>query len=184
MKSLEEDEPAAQDGSQKRLGRTGDQPEQRPGGGTCQNGLCRELSPPLPPLHLGLEQHCHHTTHTCLTVACRRPERGEKQSAGDLGCASAHPVVGDADCSLTASARVLGTAGGCAVLGHSVVSDSLTPRTVACQFPLSLGTLQAGILEWVAMPSSRGSSLPRDQTSVSYLSCIGRRLLTISVLNH
>ena len=27
-----------------------------------------------------------------------------------------------------------------------------------------LGILQAGILEWVAMPSSRGSSQPRDQT--------------------
>ena len=27
--------------------------------------------------------------------------------------------------------------------------------------------LQAGILEWVAMPSSRGHSLPRDQTSIS-----------------
>ena len=78
-------------------------------------------------------------------------------------------MVGNADCSLTASARVLGTAGGCAVLGHSVVSDSLTPRTVACQFPLSLGTLQAGILEWVAMASSRGSSQPRDQTQVSHI---------------
>ena len=29
------------------------------------------------------------------------------------------------------------------------------------------GILQARILEWVAMPSSRGSSKPRDQTHVS-----------------
>jgi len=29
--------------------------------------------------------------------------------------------------------------------------------------------LQARILEWVAMPSSRGSSQPRDQTQVSLL---------------
>ena len=36
------------------------------------------------------------------------------------------------------------------------------------------GVLQARILEWVAMPSSRGSALPRDQTQVS---CIGRRVL-------
>ena len=36
------------------------------------------------------------------------------------------------------------------------------------------GMLQARILEWVAMPSSRGSSHPRDQTCVSYVSCIGR----------
>ena len=30
------------------------------------------------------------------------------------------------------------------------------------------GVLQARILEWVAMPSSRGSSRPRDQTRVSH----------------
>ena len=35
------------------------------------------------------------------------------------------------------------------------------------------GILQARILEWVAMPSSRGSSQPRDGTCVSYVSCIG-----------
>jgi len=29
------------------------------------------------------------------------------------------------------------------------------------------GILQATILEWVAMPSSKGSSRPRDQTQVS-----------------
>ena len=29
------------------------------------------------------------------------------------------------------------------------------------------GILQARILEWVAIPSSRGSSQPRDQTQVS-----------------
>ena len=37
--------------------------------------------------------------------------------------------------------------------------------------------LQARILEWVAMPSSRGSSQPRDGNHVSCVSCIGRRLL-------
>ena len=31
------------------------------------------------------------------------------------------------------------------------------------------GILQARILEWVAVPFSRGSSYPRDQTQVSYL---------------
>ena len=30
------------------------------------------------------------------------------------------------------------------------------------------GILQARILEWVAMPSSRGFSLPKDRTHVSY----------------
>ena len=37
--------------------------------------------------------------------------------------------------------------------------------------------LQARILEWVAIPSSRGSSWPRDRTYVSYVSCTGRRVL-------
>ena len=49
---------------------------------------------------------------------------------------------------------------GDAVLSHSAVSDSATPWTVAHQAPLSLGILQAGILEWVTMPSSRGSFNP------------------------
>ena len=39
------------------------------------------------------------------------------------------------------------------------------------------GILQARILEWVAISFSRGSSQPRDQTWVSYVSCIGRRVL-------
>ena len=39
------------------------------------------------------------------------------------------------------------------------------------------GILQAKILEWVAMPSSRGSSRPRDRTCTSYVSCIGRQVL-------
>ena len=36
--------------------------------------------------------------------------------------------------------------------------------------------LQGRILEWVAVPSSRGSSQPRDGTRVS-ISCIGRWVL-------
>ena len=39
------------------------------------------------------------------------------------------------------------------------------------------GILQARKLEWVAIPSSRGSFLPRDQTCVSCVSCIGRQVL-------
>ena len=39
------------------------------------------------------------------------------------------------------------------------------------------GILQARILEWVAIPFSRGSSRPRDGTRVSYVSCVGRRVL-------
>ena len=36
------------------------------------------------------------------------------------------------------------------------------------------GLLQARILEWVVMLSSRGSSQPRDQPCIFYVSCIGR----------
>ena len=39
------------------------------------------------------------------------------------------------------------------------------------------GILQARILEWAATPSSRGSSRPKNQTLISYVSCIGRRVL-------
>ena len=41
------------------------------------------------------------------------------------------------------------------------MSDFAIPRATDRQAPLSMGILQAGILEWVAMPSSRGSSKPR-----------------------
>ena len=48
-----------------------------------------------------------------------------------------------------------------------------------CSPPGSLvhGIFQARILEWVAMPSSGGSSQPRDQTYISFLSCIVRQVL-------
>ena len=57
----------------------------------------------------------------------------------------------------------------CAVLSHLVVSDSATSWTVAHQNSLSMGILQARILEWGTMPSSRGSSQPRDRTQVSHI---------------
>ena len=41
--------------------------------------------------------------------------------------------------------------------------------TVARQAPLAIGILQARILEWVIMPSSRGSSRPSDQNCVLHL---------------
>ena len=39
------------------------------------------------------------------------------------------------------------------------------------------GILQARMLERVAVPSSKGPSRSRDQTCVSYVSCIGRQVL-------
>ena len=71
---------------------------------------------------------------------------------------------------------------------RSVTSDSLRPHGLAAQVSPTLchpmdcsppgfsvhGIVQARILEWVAISSSRGSSQPRDWTCTS---CIGRRIL-------
>ena len=53
------------------------------------------------------------------------------------------------------------------VLSH--VQLFATPWTLALQAPLSMRILQARIPEWVAMPSSRGSSQLRDRTQVSHI---------------
>ena len=39
------------------------------------------------------------------------------------------------------------------------------------------GIVQARLLEWVAISSSRGSSLSRDRTRVSFVSCTARQIL-------
>ena len=61
------------------------------------------------------------------------------------------------------------------VLGYLVMSDC---DPVDCSPPGSsvLGILQAGILEWIAIPVSRGSSQLRDRTQVS---CIVGRFFTV-----
>ena len=48
-----------------------------------------------------------------------------------------------------------------------------------CSLPASSvqEIIQARLLEWGAMPSSRGSFQPRDQTHNSYVSCIERCVL-------
>ena len=60
----------------------------------------------------------------------------------------------------------------CPTLGNPM-DCSLTGSSVR-------GTLQAGIVGWVAMPSSRGSFRPRDQICVSFVSWIGRQVLCTS----
>ena len=52
------------------------------------------------------------------------------------------------------------------------------PWTVACQAPLSLGFSRQECWSAVAISFSRGSSELRDQTCISYDSCIGRRILS------
>ena len=59
-------------------------------------------------------------------------------------------------------------------LAHAVTSESATLWAVAHQAPLSVRFFQAGIVKWVAVSSSRGSSRPRDR---SHVSCIDRQIL-------
>ena len=58
----------------------------------------------------------------------------------------------------------------------SVVSYSAFPWAVIHQASLSHGITQAGILEWVAIPFSRGASWPRNWT---WVSLIAGRFFTI-----
>ena len=63
----------------------------------------------------------------------------------------------------------------------SVMSNSLQPHgKPPCGPPGSsvYGILQAKILEWVAIFSSRGSSQPREWTGITCISCIGGRFFT------
>ena len=80
----------------------------------------------------------------------------------------------------------IGVLPGCfsSLLCLCVCSNSLQSRltlctSMDCSLPDSSvhGVLQARILECMAMPSFRGSSRPGDCTSISYVSCTGRRVL-------
>ena len=69
--------------------------------------------------------------------------------------------------------------------GCSVVSNSCDPMDCSPPGYSVHGTLQARILEWVAISFSRGSSGPRDRTQIF---CIASGLLhcrwTLHCLNH
>ena len=64
----------------------------------------------------------------------------------------------------------------CCAQSLSRVQFFVIPWTVTHQAPLSIRILQARILKWVAMLSSRGSFQPRDRTEVS---CIASGFFTI-----
>ena len=74
-------------------------------------------------------------------------------------------------------------------LGLYVCAESLQScltlcNPIDCSLPGSSvhGILQARTLEWVAMPSSRGSSWPRDWTCISCIFCIAGRFFTAEPL--
>ena len=71
--------------------------------------------------------------------------------------------------------RIFGLCCCCYFVAKSCPDYFATAWAIACQAPSSLhGISQARILEWVALPSSRGSSSLRDWTIISY---IGRPIL-------
>ena len=67
----------------------------------------------------------------------------------------------------------------CGVCAKSLQSCPTLHNPIDCSPPGSSvhGILQARILEWDAISSSRGASQPRDQTHISYISGIGRQVL-------
>ena len=69
------------------------------------------------------------------------------------------------------------------LFSHCVVSNSFATAWTVCSPPGSSvhGILQARILEWAAIPFSRGSSQPREWT---WVSCIGRQILYITRETH
>ena len=77
---------------------------------------------------------------------------------------------------ITSLRRTGGKRVGCMLSHFNCVGLFMTLWTVACQAPLSVG-FSTRILQWIAMPSSRGSFRPRDSTNVSYVSCIDRWVL-------
>ena len=63
----------------------------------------------------------------------------------------------------------------CTVLSHSVASDSCNPMDCSLLRSSVHRNSPGKILEWVAMPSSKGPSQPRDRIQVS---CIAGRFFT------
>ena len=82
----------------------------------------------------------------------------------DVSCFILHPIISPAVCCVPAKSPQL-----CPTLCDPM--DCSPPGSSVH------GILQARILEWAAMPSSRESSRPRDGTCVPYVSCIGRQVL-------
>ena len=76
------------------------------------------------------------------------------------GAAPCHLTAGSICCKVLTSDRIV-------LMCLCVLSHFSCVRLFATLWIVVLGILQARILEWVTMPSSRVSSQPRDQTRVS-----------------
>ena len=116
----------------------------------------------------------------------RREQGSEVRKLNEISCCEAPPP--DVWVCTECAQRVHGWLGPTQPLtcSHSAAQSCPTLcDSMNCSPPGSCvhGILQARILEWVAMPSSRGSFWPRDPTRISCGSCIGRRTsLPLSLL--
>ena len=61
---------------------------------------------------------------------------------------------------------------------HSFVSDSVTPRTIACLAPLSMKFFRHKYWSGFPFPSPGDPSQPRDPIYVYFVSCIGGWILS------
>jgi len=119
---------------------------------------------------------CHTSTWICHRYTCVPPcwtPLSPPSSPCPSGLSQGTYFGYPASCIELALVIYLIYGGGCLV---TLCPTLLTPWTVAHQGPLSREILQARILEWVAMPFSRGSSQPRDWTQIS---CIADGFFTL-----
>ena len=126
---------------------------------------------PLPFLLLLVTKSCL-TLVTPWTVACQAPlsmgfPSGEYWSGLPFPSPGDLPYSGIKSPALQVDSFLLSHL--CCAESLSLVRLFATPWTAGDQAPQSMGILQARILEWVAMPSSRGSSKPGGQTQVSHI---------------
>ena len=125
--------------------------------------------------HFSLSRMQKMATHSNV-LAWRIPGTGEP---GGLPSMGSHRVRHDwSDSAAEAAAYNIVTLLICAVCVPCAQLYSSPCDPLNCSSPGSSvhGTLQARILEWVAIPCSRGTSRPRDQTQVSHCGQILYRL--------
>ena len=83
-----------------------------------------------------------------------------------------HSIMWDTDKCVLLSHCYIGSPMPCCAMSFQSCSTLCDPMDYSPPVSCVHGILQARILQWVALPSSRGSSWPRDQTRVSSSSCI------------
>ena len=83
-----------------------------------------------------------------------------------------HSIMWETDKCVLLSHCYIGSPMPCCAMSFQSCPTLCDPMDYSPPVSCVHGILQARILQWVALPSSRGSSWPRDQTRVSSSSCI------------